>query len=330
MRYFKEHRKGLISIALVTIAFYVFYFISPIKATSMLESSWRFAIPLVLAAMVGVIGERSGVVNIGIEGQMLTAAFAGFFGAALTGSLFIGAVAGVFAGIAMGAFLAWTTVKWQLDQIIAGVVLNIVAAGVTSFYYQQGNTLPALMPKFEVPILSQIPLIGPVFFNRGVFALAALVLVFVIQYMLFSTRWGLRTRAIGEYPNAADTAGINVIRMRLINVTLAGGLAGMAGAYLSMEAAGTFERGFTAGRGFLALAILIFGAWYPNRVMAAALFFGFASATASQLQIDKVVDIPQQFINMLPFVMTLIVLSVAAGRVRPPAAAGTPFVKGSA
>jgi simple sugar transport system permease protein len=118
--------------------------------------------------------------------------------------------------------------------------------------------------------------------------------------------------------------------MRLINVTLAGGLAGMAGAYLSMEAAGTFERGFTAGRGFLALAILIFGAWYPNRVMAAALFFGFASATASQLQIDKVVDIPQQFINMLPFVMTLIVLSVAAGRVRPPAAAGTPFVKGSA
>lgn len=330
MRYFKEHRKGLISIGLVTIAFYVFYFISPIKATSMLESSWRFAIPLVLAAMVGVIGERSGVVNIGIEGQMLTAAFAGFFGAALTGSLFIGAVAGVFAGIAMGAFLAWTTVKWQLDQIIAGVVLNIVAAGVTSFYYQQGNTLPALMPKFEVPILSQIPLIGPVFFNRGVFALAALVLVFVIQYMLFSTRWGLRTRAIGEYPNAADTAGINVIRMRLINVTLAGGLAGMAGAYLSMEAAGTFERGFTAGRGFLALAILIFGAWYPNRVMAAALFFGFASATASQLQIDKVVDIPQQFINMLPFVMTLIVLSVAAGRVRPPAAAGTPFVKGSA
>lgn len=330
MRYFSEHRKGLIALAIVTVGFYAFYFISPIKATSMLESSWRFAIPLVLAAMVGVIGERSGVVNIGIEGQMLTAAFAGFFGAALTGSLLIGAAAGVFAGIAMGAFLAWTTVKWQLDQIIAGVVLNIVAAGVTSFYYQQGYTLPALMPKFEVPLLSQIPLIGPVFFNRGVFALAALVLVFVIQYMLFSTRWGLRTRAIGEYPNAADTAGIDVIKMRLINVTLAGGLAGMAGAYLSMEAAGTFERGFTAGRGFLALAILIFGAWYPNRVMAAALFFGFASATASQLQIDKVVDIPQQFINMLPFVMTLIVLSVAAGRVRPPAAAGTPFVKGSA
>lgn len=330
MRYISEHRKGLTMVALVTIAFYVFYFISPIKASSMLESSWRFAIPLVLAAMVGVIGERSGVVNIGIEGQMLTSAFAGFFGAALTGSLVIGVVAGVLTGIAMGAFLAWTTVKWQLDQIIAGVVLNIVAAGVTSFYYQQGNTLPALMPKFKVPILSEIPLIGPVFFNRGVFALAALVLVFVIQYMLFSTRWGLRTRAIGEYPNAADTAGVDVIKMRLINVTLAGGLAGMAGAYLSMEAAGTFERGFTAGRGFLALAILIFGAWYPNRVMAAALFFGFASATAAQLQIDKVVEIPQQFINMLPFVMTLIVLSVAAGRVRPPAAAGTPFVKGSA
>ncbi len=330
MRYLSEHRKGLSMLAVVTIGFYAFYFVSPVKASSMLESSWRFAIPLVLAAMVGVIGERSGVVNIGIEGQMLTSAFAGFFGAAFTGSLVVGVVAGVLTGILMGAFLAWTTVKWQLDQIIAGVVLNIVAAGVTSFYYKQGNTLPALMPKFKVPILSDIPLIGPVFFNRGIFALAALVLVFVVQYMLFSTRWGLRTRAIGEYPNAADTAGVDVIKMRLINVTLAGGLAGMAGAYLSMEAAGTFERGFTAGRGFLALAILIFGAWYPNRVMAAALFFGFASATAAQLQIDKVVEIPQQFINMLPFVMTLIVLSVAAGRVRPPAAAGTPFVKGSA
>lgn len=330
MRYLSEHRKGLSILAIVTIGFYAFYFVSPVKASSMLESSWRFAIPLVLAAMVGVIGERSGVVNIGIEGQMLTSAFAGFFGAAFTGSLVVGVVAGVLTGILMGAFLAWTTVKWQLDQIIAGVVLNIVAAGVTSFYYKQGNTLPALMPKFKVPILSEIPLIGPVFFNRGIFALAALVLVFVVQYMLFSTRWGLRTRAIGEYPNAADTAGVDVIKMRLINVTLAGALAGMAGAYLSMEAAGTFERGFTAGRGFLALAILIFGAWYPNRVMAAALFFGFASATAAQLQIDKVVEIPQQFINMLPFVMTLIVLSVAAGRVRPPAAAGTPFVKGSA
>ena len=220
MRYLSQHRKGLTLLALVTVAFYVFYFISPIKATSMLESSWRFAIPLVLAAMVGVIGERSGVVNIGIEGQMLTAAFAGFFGAAFTGSLVIGALLGVLAGILMGAFLAWTTVKWQLDQIIAGVVLNIVAAGVTSFYYKQGYTLPALMPKIKVPVLSEIPLIGPVFFNRGVFALVALVLVFVIQYMLFSTRWGLRTRAIGEYPNAADTSGIDVIKMRLINVKI--------------------------------------------------------------------------------------------------------------
>ena len=156
------------------------------------DLSWRFAIPLVLAAMVGVIGERSGVVNIGIEGQMLTAAFAGFFGAAFTGSLVIGALLGVLAGILMGAFLAWTTVKWQLDQIIAGVVLNIVAAGVTSFYYKQGYTLPALMPKIKVPVLSEIPLIGPVFFNRGVFALAALVLVFVVQYMLFRDRKSTR------------------------------------------------------------------------------------------------------------------------------------------
>ena len=147
--------------------------------------------------------------------------------------------------------------------------------------------------------------------------------------MLFRTRWGLRTRAIGEYPSAADTAGIDVIKMRIVNVTIAGALAGCAGAYLSLEATSTFERGFTAGRGFLALAILIFGAWYPNRVMFAALFFGFTTALASQLQADKVVDIPQQFVNLLPYVMTLIVLALAVGRVRPPAAVGQPFVKGS-
>jgi len=329
LRYISNHKLSFFTSVIVIIGMYWFYFVDAIRAESMLGFAWRYSIPLVLAAMVGIIGERSGVVNIGIEGQMLTSAFIGFFGAAYTGSLIMGMFLGVGTGVVMGAFLAWTTVKWQMDQIIAGVVLNIVAAGITSFYYTQGQLLPTLMPKWSVPILSDIPLVGPVFFERGFFGLATLVFVVLLQIMLFRTRWGLRTRAIGEYPSAADTAGIDVIKMRIVNVTIAGALAGCAGAYLSLEATSTFERGFTAGRGFLALAILIFGAWYPNRVMFAALFFGFTTALASQLQADKVVDIPQQFVNLLPYVMTLIVLAVAVGRVRPPAAVGQPFVKGS-
>ena len=261
---------------------------------------------------------------------MLTAAFAGFFGATATGSIWLGALIGSMAGMLMGFFLAWVSVQWQMDQVIAGVVINIIATGLTSFYYVPGEVLPGSMPKLSVPVLSDIPLIGPVFFERGAIGLLTLVLVFAIHYALFHTRWGLRTRAIGEHPNAADTAGINVINMRLVNVTFAGLLAGLAGAYLALEATGTFIRGMTAGRGFLALAIMIFGAWYPNRALAAALFFGFASGLASQLQADEVVAIPPQLVNLLAPLLTLTVLAVAAGKMRPPAAEGQPFVKGSA
>ena len=259
---------------------------------------------------------------------MLVGAFAGFFAAAATQSIIVGVIAGALSGIAMGAFLAFSTVKGQLDQIIAGVVINIVATGITSFYFESGKTIPRGLPNFDVPLLSKIPLIGPVFFSDGPIALLALIVAFALHFFLFKTRWGLRTRAVGEYPSAADTAGINVIALRLFNVTIAGTLAGLAGTYLSMEATSTFERGMSSGRGFLALAILIFGAWRPLRALAAALFFGFMQSLASQLQASDVVNIPQQFINLLPYVLTLVVLAAAAGRVRAPAAVGQPFVKG--
>ena len=320
-------RRWLLTAGLVLVVAYVAFAINPRMTQSLLGFSWSYAVPLVLAALVGILGERSGVVNIGIEGQMLGSAFVAFFAAAASGSLLVGALAGMGTGLLMGAFLAWTTVKWQMDQIIAGVVLNIVATGLTSFYYRQGATLPRVMPHIEVPVLSSIPLFGPVFFTGGPFALLAIVAALVVHYGLFYTRWGLRTRAVGEHPHAADTAGIDVIRMRLLNVTLAGSLAGAAGAYLSMEASSTFERGFTAGRGFLALAIMIFGAWYPLRALAAALFFGLMAGTASQLQAGNVVAIPEQIVNLLPYVLTLVVLAVAAGKVRPPGAVGQPFVK---
>ena len=325
--FIRDNKKPIITLTLVTIIAYVLYFLDEIRTTSVMVFGWGYAVPLVLAAMVGIIGERSGVVNIGIEGQMLMSAFAGFFGSVITGSIYLGMVLGILTGILMGAFLAVATVKWEMDQIIAGVVINIVAAGLTSFFYSPGKTLPELMPVVSIPLLSDIPLIGPVFFRNGLFALSTLFIVLAVNFALFSTRWGLRSRSVGEYPSAADAAGINVTRIRMINVTLAGALAGCAGAFLALEAAGTFQRGLTAGRGFLALAIMIFGAWNPMGALAAALFFGLSTATASQLQADEVINIPQQFVNLLPFVMTLIVLAIAVGRVRPPAAAGQPYTK---
>lgn len=328
MSWVTRNRIWVITGAVVLVLAYAYYFTDKGTALSMYRYAWAYAVPLVLCALVGVIGERSGIVNIGIEGQLLVAAFAGFFGAAYSGSLLVGILAGVGCGLIMGGVLAWTTVRWRMDQIIAGVVLNIVATGITSFYYKPGQLLPALMPKISLPGLSSIPLIGEVFFKgTGVIALAAIVIALGIHVALFQTRWGLRTRAIGEYPSAADTVGINVLRMRLVNVTLAGALAGLAGVFLSMDATSSFERGMSAGRGFLALAIMIFGAWRPLRAAAAALFFGFVTALASQLQADKVIDVAPQLVGTLPYVMTLVVLGIAAGKVRAPGAVGQPFVK---
>jgi simple sugar transport system permease protein len=311
----------------IATAILIFFFIDEIRTVSVLSFSLRYAVPLILAAMVGIMCERSGVINIGIEGQMLMSAFGGFFGAAITGNLIAGTMIGVGTGLIMGAFLATGAVTWKMDQIIAGTIINILATGLTSFFYAQGFRLPGVTPTVRVPLLAEIPLIGPVFFNNGLFTYAAIISALLLWVLLFKTVWGLRTRSVGEKPSAADTSGIGVERLRFLNVTLAGGLAGLAGAYLSLEAAGTFERGFTAGRGFTALAIMIFGAWNPIGALAAALFFGLTQGVASQLQADEVVAIPPQFINMLPYVMTIVLLAIVSGRIKPPAAVGKPYEK---
>jgi ABC-type uncharacterized transport system permease subunit len=344
MTWIAKNRTTLIVVGAVVVAAYVFYYAANDIAPSMFVAAWGYAIPLVLASLVGVIGERSGVVNIGIEGQMLIAAFAGFFAAAYSGSILVGVLAGVGSGLIAGGFLALTTVRWRMDQIIAGVVLNIVATGITSFYYSPGQVLPSLIPNLDVPLLQDIPLVGGVFFSgRSWIATFAIIAAVGVHLLLFHTRWGLRTRAVGEYPSAADTAGVNVERLRLVNVTLAGSLAGLAGVYLSMDASSTFERGMTAGRGFLALAIMIMGAWRPLRAFAMALFFGFVNAVASQLQQSGlgVSGEPSGFLEWtlaaitspqilatLPYVAVLVLLGLAAGRVRPPGAVGQPYVKG--
>ncbi|MBM3689298.1 MAG: ABC transporter permease [Actinobacteria bacterium] len=312
---------------IIGIAIVVCFFLDEIRTVSVLSFSLRYAVPLILAAMVGIVCERSGVINIGIEGQMLMSAFAGFFGAAVTGNLILGTLIGIGTGMIMGAFLATGAVTWKMDQIIAGTVINILAVGLTSFFYVQGQVLPGNTPIVAIPLLSDIPLAGPVLFNNGLFTYAAVAIPLILWVLLFKTRWGLRTRAVGEKPSAADTSGVGVDPMRFWNVTIAGALAGMAGAYLAIEAAGTFERGFTAGRGFTALAIMIFGAWNPIGALAAAFFFGLTQGLASQLQADEVIAIPQQFINMLPYVLTIVLLAVVSGRIKPPSAVGRPYEK---
>ena len=315
----------LIIVVVVALAFYNFN--SAIKTSAVLNSTFRQSTPLVLAALCGLLGERTGIVNIGIEGQLLMSAFTGFYTAAATGSIWTGVFAGVLSGALVGVFLALCAVTWKIDQIIAGTVINIFVAGITSFLYTQGKTSPGGLDEITIPFLSDLPLVGEVLFTNTPIAWLAIIFVFALHIGLFHTRWGLRSRSVGEHPSAADTVGVSVSGFRYMNTAIAGGLAGFGGAFLSLEAVGTFERGMSANRGFTALAIMIFGRWKPFLAWAGALFFAFTTAMAAQLQFDQVIDVPPQFINILPYVLVILVLAVTAGKVRPPAAAGQPYVK---
>ncbi len=293
---------------------------------SLLASTVRQATPLVLGAICGLLGERAGVVNIGIEGQMLMAAFTGFLVNVFTGNLFLGVLVGVLTGAMLGLLLAFMSVTLKIDQIIGGTVINIIATGLTGFFYVAGLTTKGKLGPIPLGPLADIPLIGPVLFNNPPITYATFVIVFLAQYVLFSTRWGLRTRAVGEHPRAADTLGINVYTMRYVNVVVGGAVAGLAGVFLTLEAVGSFERLMTNGRGFIALAVMIFGKWTPLGSWGAALLFGFATALQTQLQFIGV-DVPHQFIGMLPYLLTIIILAGFVGRARPPAADGIPYDK---
>jgi len=301
------------------------YTTEPQITTSMLASTLRQSTPLVLGALCGLLGERSGIVNIGIEGQMLLSAFVGFLANVYTGNLFIAVAAGVLTGALLGGFLGFMSITLKMDQIIGGTVINILALGLTGFFYQTGLTTQGKLQPIALGPLADLPLVGPVLFENPPITYLAIILVFVMHYMLFYTRWGLRTRAIGEHPRAADTVGINVNRMRYINVIIAGGIAGLAGSFLTLEAVGSFERAMTNGRGFVALAVMIFGKYMPFGVWGSALLFGFATALQTQLQFSGTVQIPHQFIGMLPYVLTIVVLAGFVGRTRPPAAEGQPY-----
>jgi len=309
---------------------------NPNETEAVLSSTLRQSTPLILGALCGLLGERSGVINIGIEGQMLLGAFVGFMTNVWLSSvpemgdgprLFLAVLAGVSAGAVLGALLALMSVTLKIDQIIGGTVINILALGITGFFYTVNVQTSGKLQPVPLGPLVDIPLIGPVLFDNPPITYATIALVFLVHYVLFYTRWGLRTRAVGEHPRAADTLGVNVFTVRYVNVIVGGALAGLAGAFLTIEAVGSFERAMTNGRGFLALAVMIFGKYTPLGAWGAALLFGFATAMQSQLQFGGEIDIPHQFIGMLPYLLTIVVLAGFVGRTRVPAADGIPYEK---
>ena len=360
--------------------------------------------PIAYGAMAGLMSERSGVINIAIEGMMLVGAMTSFLGSVLfdqiTGGSFpawVGLAVGLLTAMLSAALIAllhaWLSIRYKVDQIISGTVINLLAVGITNFTANAyidpvGLSGIGIFPSIEIPVLSSIPIIGDIFFKHQPLVYLMLILVAFLQYALFRTPWGLRTRAIGEHPRAADTVGINVNRRRYINVVLGGALAGMGGAFLVLESVGRFQKGMTTGRGFIALAALIFGKWTSVGSLGSALLFGFAEALGVQLQIGDVnelealvlvfgvgltllalvwlliklfkgardqrspaiiagvgllglalttastliefpaVEIPVQFLGLLPYVVTILVLAGFVGRAVAPAAVGKPYERG--
>jgi general nucleoside transport system permease protein len=294
---------------------------------AVLRSTLRQSTPITLGSLSGLFCERVGVINIAIEGMMLTAAFVGFMVNVWTGNLLLAVLGAVIAGGVMAFFHAILSIRFKVDQIISGTVINILAIGLTGYFYQAGSVTKGKLQAIPIPGLSEIPVVGPVLFNNPPITYLALILVFVAHVVLFHTRWGLRMRAVGEHPRAADTLGINVTATRYINVIIGGMFAGLAGGFLTLEAVGSFERLMTNGRGFISLAALIFGKWTPFGGFGAALLFGFANAMQTQLQFTGNLAIPHQFIGMLPYLLTVIILAGFVGRARPPAAIGQVYEK---
>ena len=313
----------------------------PANLTGVFAGSLELSTPIALGALAGILSERSGMFNIALEGKMVLGACAasiaasvGFLatGNGVAGSL-IGIVAAMLVAGLVGLLLAWLGIRHKVDQIIAGTVINIGAFGITNFLFlrilsrnSQFNTPPTIEP-LRVPILADIPVIGPILFEAKPYVYVTYILVIVLTYLLFRTRWGLRLRASGEKPAAAGTVGINVIAIRYQALFLAGLITGLAGSYLSLSTAGSFQIEMSAGKGFIALAAMIFGAWHPVGAFLAALVFGFAGAVQALLSILGV-DIPPQLLTSLPYIVTIIIVAGVVGRVRGPAAAGQPYEQG--
>jgi len=299
----------------------------------MLSSSLVRATPIALAALCGVISERCAVINIGIEGIMLMSAQSAVVVATLTRNLYMGLLAAILTGAILAGIHAVLAIQFKVDQIISGVAINILGAGATSFisarFLEKNVDLlnnSGTFPIIPIPLLSKIPLLGPIFFENVLIVYLMFILIVAIHVLLFYTPWGLRTRAVGEHPRAADTLGINVYLVRYVNVILGGMIAGIGGAYFTIGSVGRFDEIMTAGKGFIGLAAMVFGNWNPFGSFVSSLIFGFADSLQIKLQILRV-PIPSEFLLMAPYLVTMIVLAGVVGRAIPPAADGQPYEK---
>ncbi|HKU02862.1 MAG TPA: ABC transporter permease [Arthrobacter sp.] len=305
-----------------------------ISLAGLIAGSVTLAVPLVFGSLSGVLCERVGVVNIAIEGQLLGGAFTAAIVASMTHNAFIGLLAAAVAGAVVSMVLALFSIKYLVNQIIVGVVLNVLVSGVTGFLFStvmqankaQFNSPPGL-DVIDIPVLSAIPIIGPILFRQSLVGYLMYVAVAVVWVGLFKTRWGLRVRAVGEHPQAADTLGINVNATRFWNVTLGGAVAGIGGSFFTLVAIDSFTKEISGGRGFIALAALIFGRWNPVGAFFAALLFGFADNLQSIVTIIGT-PVPSQFMAMLPYLVTVLAVAGLVGKSRGPAASGIPYVKG--
>lgn len=306
--------------------------LSAVFIVNLLASTIRIATPILLPALGEIFAEKSGILNIGLEAQMLAGALAGFIGAYYSGNSWLGLLIGILGGVLISLLFAFLTISLRADQIVVGITLNIFSLGLTTFIYRVffGVSVipPSVNPMSEVniPVLSLLPYIRPILFQQKAVVYLALLLVPLASYALYRTMWGLNLRSVGEYPLAAETMGINVIRMRYIGVLLSGVGAGLGGAFLAIAQLARFTDNMAAGRGFIALAIVIFGQWKPYRALAAALIFGFADALQMSLQAVGF-QIPEEFLRMTPYVVTVIALMVVARRAFAPAALAAPYVK---
>jgi simple sugar transport system permease protein len=304
-----------------------------ISLTSLLQGAVALSVPLIFGALSGLICERAGVINIAIEGQLLFGAFLSGVVASLSSSTWVGLIAAPIAGLLLAYVLAVFTVRYFVNQIIVGVVLNVLVIGLTNFLFSrllspdpETWNSPGRFLRMKIPVLGDIPVLGPVLFDQNVIVYFLYVIVIVVNTALFQSRWGLRVRAVGEHPEAADTAGINVNSVRFRNVLIGGAVAGFGGAYFTLGVSGLFSREMTAGQGFIALAAMILGRWHPIGVVFAGLLFGFANNLQSVLGIIGT-PIPSEFMLMAPYLVTIFAVAGFVGRVRPPAADGVPYIK---
>jgi simple sugar transport system permease protein len=304
-----------------------------INLTGMLVSSLVRATPIALASLSGIWSERSGVINIGIEGMMLTGAFTSVVVASVSDNMFMGILSGILAGMLLALLHGLLSIRYKTDQIVSGAVLIILALGLTSYLHRailevnvELNTPGPAIPAFPIPVLWKIPVIGPILFNQSPIIYLLYFLIIATAVIMNQTRWGLRIRSVGEHPRAADTLGINVLRIRYMCVLISGGFAGLSGAYMAIGSAGRFNEGMTAGKGFLGLAGMIFGNYDPVRAFFGSLIFGFFDSWQEKLALLQI-GIPGEIFAMAPYLATMIVLAGIIGRARVPAADGVPYEK---